>query len=779
MKTIFFITLAILFVFCSQEGLAQNTDSVKRKQYLKELLQVVSPARSGVSPVSYRDKTWVAWQKRTGELPPDFDLMPSLPLLPDPLVLEEGIKNIPIMTMHQWQQKKDWIKQQVQHWFSGTFPPAPANLTSKLLSARIENDVKIEVTELRFGPNQQAKLTVEVITPSGKGPFPVYITQWNHRGWAQIAVRRGYMACVYAGADSKDDTKNYDQLYPGYDFTTLMKRAWAAHRAVDFLYTLPQVNKTQIAISGHSRNGKQTLLAGAFDERITAVITSSAGTGGEIPYRYTDDSFDNESIDKISTNLPDWLHPRLRFFTGREHKLPVDQNLLMAAIAPRSLLLTSALTESQGNPCGVEQNYLSLQKVYDFLGSPQKLGIHLRLGQHATHSRDIETQLDFLDNQFNRKDIPWQNDLYYKYSFDNWKTLSGETINPLAYPVIPADKSLLTTASGSKISTPTVWETRKAAIRVQISWMLGNEPSGIKSITATDLSSPGTADYMAGIIGGLTLKNGRAYLLGPYSAPGDYLNGYLYYPTDTLGKIRLKPNGKLPVILYLHEFSHATGYSKGISEYFDELLAKGFAVYSMDMIGFGTRIYEGTLFYDRYPNWSKMGKMVADVRSAIDALTGLKVIDQNNLFINGYSLGGSIGLITAALDDRVSGIAVSSAFNPMRNSGKDGIKSVYQYSHLQGLLPRLGFFTDELNRIPVDYDEIMAAIAPKPLLVISPTLDRHTNYQAVKNAIHKAGTVYGLLNATDKIIQQTPVDITRFSLKQQKAVLSWLEGQLK
>lgn len=779
MKTIFFITLAILFVFCSQKGLAQNTDSVKRKRYLKELLQVVSPARSGVSPVSYRDKTWVAWQKRTGELPPDFDLMPSLPLLPDPLILEEGTNNIPVKTMDQWKQKKDWIKQQVQHWLSGTFPPAPANLTSKLLSARIENGVKIEVKELRFGPNQQAKLIVEVMTPPGKGTFPVYITQWNHRGWAQIAVRRGYMACIYAGADSKDDTKNYDQIYPAYDFTTLMKRAWGAHRAVDFLYTLPHVNKVQLAISGHSRNGKQALLAGAFDERITAVITSSAGTGGEIPYRYTDDSYDNESIDKISTNFPDWLHPRLRFFTGREHKLPVDQNLLMALIAPRSLLLTSATTESQGNPWGIEQNYLSLQKVYDFLACSQKLDIYLRLGQHATHSRDIETQLDFLDKQFNRKNIPWKNDLYYPYSFENWKTVSGETINPLDYPIIPADKVLLTTASGSKISTSAEWETKKSAIRKQITWLLGNEPSGIKSETAADFSSPGSADYMAGIIGGLILKNGKAHILGPYTAPGDYLNGYLYYPTDTLGKIRLKPNGKLPVVIYLHEFSHATGYAKGIAAYFDALLAKGFAVYSMDMIGFGSRIYEGTLFYDRYPNWSKMGKMVADVRSAIDALSGFKVIDQNNLFINGYSLGGNVGLITAALDDRVSGIAVSSAFNPMRNSGNDGIKSVYQYSHLHGLLPRLGFFMDELNRIPVDYDEIMAAIAPKPLLVISPALDRHSDYQKVKAAVQKASAIYGFLNSPGSLIHQSPVDISRFSLNQQKVVLSWLEGQLE
>ena len=93
----------------------------------------------------------------------------------------------------------------------------------------------------------------DLLTPPGEGPFPVFMSQWNHRGWAQIAVRRGYMALLYAGADSKDDTRDYLALYPQHDWTTLMTRAWGAHRAVDYLHTLQHVDKTKIAITGHSR----------------------------------------------------------------------------------------------------------------------------------------------------------------------------------------------------------------------------------------------------------------------------------------------------------------------------------------------------------------------------------------------------------------------------------------------------------------------------------------------------------------------------------------------
>ena len=124
-------------------------------------------------------------------------------------------------------------------------------------------------------------------------------------------------------------------------------------RAVDYLYTLPEVDKQKIGITGHSRNGKQALLAAAFDERIAAVVPSSGNTGECDPWRYTTDMFANESIEQITGAFPHWFHPRLRFFAGREHKLPVDQNMLMALVAPRGLMMYSGYAESEGGPVGL------------------------------------------------------------------------------------------------------------------------------------------------------------------------------------------------------------------------------------------------------------------------------------------------------------------------------------------------------------------------------------------------------------------------------------------
>src|SRR5699024_3501639 len=116
-----------------------------------------------------------------------------------------------------------------------------------------------------------------------------------------------------------------------------MKRAWGASRVVDYLYRLPEVDTAAIALTGHSRNGKQSLMAAAFDERIKAVVSSSGGTGGESTFRWSDDRFNSESLEEITRKFPHWFSPRLREFAGREQNLPVDQNSLMSLIAPRGL----------------------------------------------------------------------------------------------------------------------------------------------------------------------------------------------------------------------------------------------------------------------------------------------------------------------------------------------------------------------------------------------------------------------------------------------------------
>jgi cephalosporin-C deacetylase-like acetyl esterase len=782
-----FLLLLLCILFSAVSIMYGQSDREIREAYLQELLELISPhpdpdlrprnVIASFERLSHQDHTWNDWLERTGELPPDFEKMPSIPLLPNPLILDEGGENIPVQTMSQWEEQRERIKEHVKHLLSGTFPSPPDNLQADLLESHYENGVRIEQVQLRFGPDNRARLHLEVLTPPGDGPFPVFITQFSHggwsnqRGWAQIALQRGYMAVMYDGSDDRDDTWEYQEIYPGYDWTALMTRAWGAHRVVDYLYTLDSADRSKIALTGHSRYAKTSLLAAAFDDRISALISSSGGTGGEFPYRYTDDRHSNESIDLLASIRPQWLHPRLRFYTGREHKLPIDQNSLIALIAPNALLLSTSIREGGGGDAwAIEQMYHSLLSVYEFLDVPERLGIRMRDGDHDIESRDMEEYMDWLDVQFGRSSIPQENKIYYDYSFEKWKQLSGEEIDPHDFSEIPAGQPLLANEHGDAISTSGEWDQRREETQTQINWLLGEAPPRISAKPVNSLHNAG--DYVNSFLNRPRVRNGRMQYIAPYSAVGSYLQGALYYPADENGEMTTLENGKMPVVIFLHKYSN-TGYDGQLSSLFESFLSKGMAVLTMDLIGFGTRIEEGTYFYDRYPNWSKLGKMITDTRAAVDALEHLEFIDNDRIFLSGFALGGTVSLFTAALDERIAATAVSGAFTPMRYASGD-VEGIKAFSHLHGLLPRLGFFADEPGRIPVDFPEIISAIAPRPLMVIAPELDRHADFDNVTESMKQVSTVFDLLNAPENLQFSTPLDFTRFTSSQQKDVVNWL-----
>lgn len=757
---------SVYFTISAQEDLS-------RQQYLERLLKVTPDDLTvpsgdqlpGTPPahISPEDFLWHDWLKRTGELPPDFDQLPSLPFLPDPLIIDEGGKNIPVETMAQWAMKREEMKQLAQHWITGTPPPPPDNLTVEVLEERKIGSLTERDLLLRFGPEYKAVLHVTLLIPPGDGPFPVFICPWkiDRYDWVQAAVRRGYIGCRFTATDPKygypDDSEGYEALWwPEYDFSALMRWGWAASRAIDYLYTLEIVNREQIALTGLSRNGKMALWAAAYDERIKAVIPISGGTGGENPFRYTTDKYHSETMNLLTWARPHWLHPRLPFFTGWESKLPVDMNSLMALIAPRGLMLTSSVTESAGNPWGIEQAYLSARRAYAFLGAEDKIALDLRQGLHAPSMRDMERYLDFFDYVFGRGNIRPENQLFYDYSFPKWLGLSGEEIDPERWPARDID-DLLTSSDGKAIADSTGWKKKVSDMRRRIRWGLGEEPPSV---------GPGPqSDFQQEVVGLPRVASGIG------RQPLSF--GQLYYPGDSPGG---GTNDKLPVVIYLHEYAYSTGIAK-TGDIISGLVKAGFAVYVYDQIGFGTRLFEESrLFYDRFPHWSKMGRMVSDVRWAVDALSELEFIDRKNIFVAGYSLGGTVGLYSAALDDRIAGVVSVCGFTPMRldTPGKTA-EGIYTYSHLHGLLPRLGFFAGKEAHIPYDFHEILAAAAPRPLLVVAPTWDQYASFRDVGHCLDEVKKVYQLYAKKDQVELFAPEDYNRFSEAMKEKVILWLK----
>ena len=684
MRWIFATTLAVLGATALADDVA-----VRRAGYLEELLRW--------TPES---KAFSEWLARSGELPPDFASMPSSPGLPDPLMTSIGPDAKPISTPAEWEAQRAVLKEQFAHWITGTVPPRPGNLVAEVLvEEAIAGGTRREVL-LRFGPDHKARLWAEVVIPAGEGPFPVFMTQANHQSWSRIALQRGYITVTYAGADARDDTDTFIEAYPEYDWSKLMRRGWAAGRCIDYLETVPQANTAQVALTGHSRNGKTSLMGAAFDERIAVVISSSSGAGGCNPTRlFTEQQF-GEGVELISRSFPDWFHPRWRFFTGREDQLPVDFHQLVALSAPRPCLIATGYHDGVENIWAIEQMVHSAGRVYDLLGAPDNLRIFYRYGGHGTWPTTIERYLDWCDTHFGRGDYDFPQDFFYPFGWEAWRTASG------AQPVSMPDTPL-----GDRVRA-----------------LLGDEPP----------KAPNPHhDY------GLE-KNFEKALLKRESPGarlgceelvfGEYINADVFFPRGAD-----KEEAKLPCILWLHPACTSHGYVPAYLHApppYETWARDGYAVFCYDQIGHGRRVDELRGFYQRYPQWSILGKMVRDAQSALDAIETLPYIDQDRVYVVGYAMGAFVGLHVGALDDRVDGLLAlappapwgASHGNTLPFWGKDTL-----------ILPRLGLYAGNPLAAPYDLEELAAALGNRPVTVVTPQLTwtgRAEDFQASGGTVH-------------------------------------------
>lgn len=274
---------------------------------------------------------------------------------------------------------------------------------------------------VRLNPNWQYPKRPGVVdgraTEAARG---VEADVWN----VPLIVERGYgLATVYNGDIDPDRPDARGGLQPllrsklarhhDTDFGTIAAWAWGLSRVADYLVTRPDVDAGRLAVVGHSRLGKTALLAGASDARFKVVIPSQSGCGGAAPSRGTV----GESVKRINTAFPHWFNGVFKTFNDRTDRLPVDQHLLAALVAPRALLYANAQEDTWANPDGQLDALKAASpvwKLYDYEGvargekaaSNQIVGgraaFFLRPGEHSMGRVDWEAFLTFAEREFAR-----------------------------------------------------------------------------------------------------------------------------------------------------------------------------------------------------------------------------------------------------------------------------------------------------------------------------------------------------------------------------------------
>lgn len=187
-------------------------------------------------------------------------------------------------------------------------------------------------------------------------------------------VQRGYVVWCprnYINTEGADWAGNAKRVLAAHtNWTGMTRMVWDAIRAVDFLESLPNVDRKRIGCLGHSLGGKQALYAAAFDERIKAAVSSEGGIG----------------LKFSNWDAPWYLGPKIH---TSDFKL--ENHQLLALLAPRAFLLLAG-DSADGERSG--EFIEAARAVYELLGARDNLQWFNHHGGHrySPEARNVAEQ---------------------------------------------------------------------------------------------------------------------------------------------------------------------------------------------------------------------------------------------------------------------------------------------------------------------------------------------------------------------------------------------------
>jgi hypothetical protein len=337
------------------------------KQGILSLLIVLTAV-----PCPAQERASASWPDRT-QKPYEHLPVPDLGL--KPLLSADGRK---IDSKQAWEKQRQLLR---ALWLQrlGKPPAKPKSLNvqvegrenepdhiRQLVSFASEGEDRIGAYLLlpKDSRDGEQRPAIVVFHPTTKETFrePVGLGKRPEMALALQLVRRGYITLspecfIMKKEGARSQAQELVRRRPGW--TGLGKMTFDASRCVDYLETLPQVDRSRIACIGHSLGAKEVLYAMAFEPRYQVGVFNEGGIG---------------------LRMSNWTDPWYLTEAMKKHIPEMEHHQVMALIAPRPFLV---LGGDSADGAASWPFVKEAREVYALLGAKDRIGLHNHKAGHT------------------------------------------------------------------------------------------------------------------------------------------------------------------------------------------------------------------------------------------------------------------------------------------------------------------------------------------------------------------------------------------------------------
>jgi len=287
-----------------------------------------------------------------------------------------------INTPEQWSSERERIKAELFDML-GHDRPWPKEPPKAVVTRRLEGgDYILECLVLETGPGLYATANL-YIPRSAEGPFPVVLYQCGHSANGIYGNKTSFkhhgawfaahgIACLILDTIEMGELKvthhgvYYDHWYDWYSrgYSPIAMELFNARRALDYLFTRPEIDGSRVGATGISGGGVGTFYLALADERVAAAapvsgVCSTLGhTEGLLAVEHCDCMYHVNSQGLLFSEIG-------------------------ALVAPRPFLLCNATSDGLFPMPYFEQLVENISVVYRLYGKPENIRTATVPGGHA------------------------------------------------------------------------------------------------------------------------------------------------------------------------------------------------------------------------------------------------------------------------------------------------------------------------------------------------------------------------------------------------------------